>query len=424
MAIQDLRASLDLKQNLNIYVQCKQFDSLNLILNIFDNSVQANLANYNVRLVAMKADKVPLIQEQMGITINNNVVTIAASEQLTTTSGNTLVELQFIHKTTGQRKAMFNLVLMVNPSALEMGSTISTATYTLLQELENKLDQAGSFLENIDEAIEANDNLTATLATATTKNADLEANNSTAATLIANGTTLNNSLSANITEGTTLDSNLDAANTLATSNITAMESFGDVTQLAQNVNAVKTEVETARNGEVSLDARLDKNDALVTSHTTSLSDVAHKNGTLQSNLNADLLDGQHGSYYAPLASPNFTGIPQIVGKNIATCETTILTLLNGWTNSGGVQSRVSRNGNQVTLNMCVSGGSLSNNVNICVLPSQYRPTSSTYLVWAKTENSSYVASDCLLYIGVDGSLQSTGVLSGNTRLIITTSFTI
>lgn len=30
--IQNLTASLDLKQNLNIYANCKQFDNLNLIL--------------------------------------------------------------------------------------------------------------------------------------------------------------------------------------------------------------------------------------------------------------------------------------------------------------------------------------------------------------------------------------------------------
>jgi hypothetical protein len=29
--------------------------------------------------------------------------------------------------------------------------------------------------------------------------------------------------------------------------------------------------------------------------------------TAVANLNADLLDGQHGSYYAPIASPSFTG---------------------------------------------------------------------------------------------------------------------
>lgn len=97
----------------------------------------------------MKADKIPLIQEHVGITISNNVVTIAADEQLTTTSGRTLIELQFINTSTGQRKATFNLALMVNHSTLNIGGTISTATYTLMQELENKLDQATSYFDEI-----------------------------------------------------------------------------------------------------------------------------------------------------------------------------------------------------------------------------------------------------------------------------------
>lgn len=150
MAIQDLTASLDLKQNLNIYATCKQFDSLNLILSIYDNSVQADLTNYNVRLKAMKADQVPLIQEHVGITINSNIVNIEADEQLTTTAGKTLIELQFIDNTTGKKKATFNLVLVVVPSTVSIDASISTATYTLLEELENKLDQATDYFESVE----------------------------------------------------------------------------------------------------------------------------------------------------------------------------------------------------------------------------------------------------------------------------------
>ncbi|WP_238860360.1 NosD domain-containing protein [Clostridium sp. YIM B02569] len=149
MAIQDLTASLDLKQNLNIYITCKQFDNLNLILNIFDNSVQANLTGYNVRLKAMKSDQVPLIQEHTGITINSNLVNINADEQLTTTAGDTPIELQFIDSI-GNKKATFNLVLKVVPSVIAVSASISTATYTLLEELENKLDQATDYFENLE----------------------------------------------------------------------------------------------------------------------------------------------------------------------------------------------------------------------------------------------------------------------------------
>lgn len=174
-----LETDLDLKQNLNIYTTCKQLDTLHLKLNIFDDGLEATLTNYNVRLKALKSDKVPLIQET-GITINNNVVTITGDEQLTTASGNTLVELQFINKTTGEKKSTFNLVLKVISTILEVDRTISKATYTLLQELENKLDQASDFLGNIDEAIKSNNNLVATNATANATKTNLDGSISTA----------------------------------------------------------------------------------------------------------------------------------------------------------------------------------------------------------------------------------------------------
>lgn len=242
MDIQDLTASLDLKQNLNIFATCKQFDSLNLILRVYDNSVQADLTNYNVRLKAMKSDKVPLIQEHTGITISNNVVTIEAHEQLTTTDGNTPIELQFIDKTTGKKKATFNLVLIVVPSTLEVNSTISTATYTLLEELENKLDQAGDIFSNISEAMEVTGELQTALESANTVNANLNNKVDTANNLnnklesnISSGATLNNDLETNIAESNTARDNLHAENVQAKANIEYLEGLGDVTQLAQNV---------------------------------------------------------------------------------------------------------------------------------------------------------------------------------------------
>jgi len=153
MSIQDLTASLDLKQNLNIWAPCKQFDSLKLILSIYDNSVQADLTGYDVRLVAMKTDKIPLIQEHTDIDISSNIVTIEADEQLNTTAGDTLIELQFINISTGKKKATFNLILRVFPSTVNINGTISTATYTLLEELENKLDQASDMYKTINNTV-------------------------------------------------------------------------------------------------------------------------------------------------------------------------------------------------------------------------------------------------------------------------------
>lgn len=246
MAIQDLTASLDLKQNLNIYATCKQFDSLNLILSIYDNSVQADLTNYNIRLRAMKYDQVPLIQEHIGITIStnpSNMVNIEADEQLTTTSGKTPIELQFINKTTGKKKATFNLVLMVVPSTVNVDGTISIATYTLLQELENKLDQASDFFENIDEAINANTAL---------------------------GTSITNSETAK----TNLDSSISIANT-TTTNLGVLNTEANITKSALNTSKVNADASKAAidisktnadASKVALDLSIDEANTFVTEH--------------------------------------------------------------------------------------------------------------------------------------------------------------
>lgn len=251
MAIQDLTASLDLKQNLNVFAPCKQFDSLNLILSIYDNSLQADLSNYDVRLRAMKADKVPLIQEHIGITINSNIVNIEADEQLTTTAGKTPIEIQFINKSTGKKKATFNLVLVVVPSTVNINGTISTATYTLLEELENKLDQASDFFENIDSAITANNNLIASTDTANSTKQALDSSNTTALatkealdTSNTNATTTKNELDALNTTAINTKNDLDTTNVTGQSLLNSLETFeqehADVTDISNqlaNINA-------------------------------------------------------------------------------------------------------------------------------------------------------------------------------------------
>lgn len=252
-----LETNLDLKQNLNIYATCKQFDSLNLVLNIYSDSLQADLSNYNVRLRAMKADKVPLIQEHVGITIStnpSNMVTIEADEQLTTTSGKTPIELQFIDKTTGKKKATFNLVLIVVPSTLEVNASISKATYTLLEELENKLDQASDFFENIDDAIEINSELKGTtIPAANTSNSNLESSIDDANTAKlaldqskTNATNIKNELDELNTTAINTKNNLDATNTTGQSLLNSLETFeqehADVTDISNQLASINADL--------------------------------------------------------------------------------------------------------------------------------------------------------------------------------------
>lgn len=279
MAIFDLKANIDLKQNLNLYTTCKQLDSLNLILSVFDNSVQTNLTNYNVRLKAMKADKVPLVQEHTGISISSNVITIETDEQLTTTSGKTLIELQFIDEVTGKKKATFNLVLIVVSTTLEVDRGISKATYTLLEELENKLDQASDFFENIEDAIVANNNLKKTISNSETAESNLEtaitnANNKknevyeaiTNATnkieeveqSIINANNSKTELDASKTIADTTKIDLDNANVQAEKNIEELNKLGDATDLAAKVQTNTENISKNTKSIESLDAQMNE----------------------------------------------------------------------------------------------------------------------------------------------------------------------
>ena len=61
-----------------------------------------------------------------------------------------------------------------------------------------------------------------------------------------------------------------------------------------------------------------------------ISSYAQKNGEVQTNLNADLLDGQHGSYYAPVNNPTLTGTVVLPATtSIGTIDSTELSKLNG-----------------------------------------------------------------------------------------------
>lgn len=258
--IHALETNLDLKQNLNVYANCKQLDILHLIFNIFDGGVQADLTNYNVRLKAMKADNVPLIQDTQ-YTINKNVVTITPNEQLTITSGTTKIELQFINKKTGEKKATFNLNLKVIPNVLESERSISTATYTLMDELENKLDKAENFFENIGKAIETNTTLVATTNDANTTNANLNSAISTGNTLKTNLTAVNNIATTNITNLTTQNNNaVNNAGALTTKNVEANANITNLTvenkNAANNISTLTTKNSDAITNKSNLDASI------------------------------------------------------------------------------------------------------------------------------------------------------------------------
>jgi hypothetical protein len=121
-------------------------------------------------------------------------------------------------------------------------------------------------------------------------------------------------------------------------------------------------------------------------NTTSLSDVAHKTGTVQTNLNADLLDGQHGSYYAPLASPNFTGTPKINSNSIVTATLPTefaITGLNGFSVAGGSKATYFKTQEGIVVVNAFLTASTPQSISGTVifnLPTGYRPNTAVRVV--------------------------------------------
>ncbi|MBN1070501.1 viral A-type inclusion protein [Clostridium botulinum] len=262
--IQELQTGiLDINNKYDIDFSCKQLDDIILKIIVYDKSLPADLSKYNVRLKAFKADQVPLIQNT-NITIKDNFVTIKADKQLTTTNGIVKAELQFINKTTLEKKSTFYINIEVVASVLDVNGIVSTPTCTILEEIDHKLDQIENIGQVLDEAKDVRDTLTNTtipgatninsalvgnIKNADTKKKEVENTISNASnkisevkTSIKNADSSKKELDLSKTNADISKENLDTANTLAEKNIEELNSLGNVTDLAKNVQTNTTDI--------------------------------------------------------------------------------------------------------------------------------------------------------------------------------------
>lgn len=246
---------LDINLKYNVYLQCVQNDDIILNINVYDKSIQADLNNYTCRLKALKSDQIPLIQNT-NININKNVVTIEANKQLTTTTGIVKAELQFTDKSTLKKKSTFFIEIKVEKSSLNVDGAVSTPLCTLLEEIDNKLDQIENIGLVLDEAKQVRDTLESDIVVANTTNenivqsiSDADSKKREVETSITNASNKIEEVEESIINAnsskTELDNskeladttktNLDSANVQAEKNIEALKELGDVTDLAKNV---------------------------------------------------------------------------------------------------------------------------------------------------------------------------------------------
>ncbi|WP_242862720.1 viral A-type inclusion protein [Clostridium botulinum] len=359
--IQELQTGLlDINNKYNVDFSCKQLDDIILKIIVYDKSLPADLSNYNVRLKAFKADQVPLIQNT-NITIKDNVVTIKADKQLTTTNGIVKAELQFINKTTLEKKSTFYINIEVVASVLDVEGTVSTPTCTILEEIDHKLDEIENIGQVLDEAKDVRDTLTnKTIPAATNINSKLESNINSANTKITEVENIISSATSKIEEVETsinnadsskkeLDlsktnadiskENLDAANVQAEKNIEELNSLGNVTDLAKNVQTNTTDIGTLKENVQTNTSQLkeiEKNKV----DKTALNDcvILKRTGVLlngNANLNSSILyaigtyyypDNGHTIYNSPTTdrfkmTVEEIGIPQVLLQKIITGNT-------------------------------------------------------------------------------------------------------
>lgn len=246
---------LDINLKYNIYLHCVQNDDVILNINVYDKSLQADLSNYTCRLKAFKSDQIPLIQNT-NIDVTGNVVKIEASKQLTTTAGIVKAELQFTDKSTLKKKSTFFIEIKVEKSSLNVDGALSTPMCTLLEEIDNKLDQIENIGQVLDEAKQVrdtlesdivvgnttNENIVQSISDADSKKREVEISISNASDKISevedsitNADNSRNALdrSKEVANETKID--LDNANVQAEKNIEELNKLGDVTDLAAKV---------------------------------------------------------------------------------------------------------------------------------------------------------------------------------------------
>lgn len=269
---------LDINLKYNIYLHCVQNDDVILNINVYDKSLQADLSNYTCRLKAFKSDQIPLIQNT-NIDVNGNVVKIEASKQLTTTAGIVKVELQFTDKSTLKKKSTFFIEIKVEKSSLNVDGAVSTPLCTLLEEIDNKLDQIENIGLVLDEAKQVrdtlesdivvgnttNENIVQSISDADSKKREVEISISNASDKISqvedsitNADNSRNALdrSKEVADETKID--LDNANVQAEKNIEELNKLGDVTDLAAKVQTNTENISKNTKSIESLDAQMNE----------------------------------------------------------------------------------------------------------------------------------------------------------------------
>ena len=143
--------NLDTSKENYLVAKCKQNDDLVLEASIFENGLEKDLTNAAITIQALKADKTYIIQNT-NITKENNKIIANLDRDFSRVPGTTKIEIVLVES--GKQNTAFSFCLEVVGSVIR-GVVESSNTVTILEELEEKIVEAGQVRDETEQLIQS-----------------------------------------------------------------------------------------------------------------------------------------------------------------------------------------------------------------------------------------------------------------------------
>lgn len=142
--------NLDTSKEFFLNSKCKQNDDLILEANIFENGLTKDLTNCSISIQALKADKTYVIQNT-DITKSNNKFIAHLVKDFTRIAGKT--EIEVVLTESSKQNTTFSFCIEVVGSVIR-GAVQSSNTVTILENLQDKIEEAGQVKAETEQLIE------------------------------------------------------------------------------------------------------------------------------------------------------------------------------------------------------------------------------------------------------------------------------
>lgn len=142
--------NLDTSKEIFLNSKCKQNDDLTLECNIFENGLVKDLTNCSIVIQALKADRTYIIQNT-DIIKESNKFTANLVRDFTRVAGET--EIEIVLTESSKQNTTFSFSLEVVGSVIR-GAVESGNTVTILENLQDKIEEAGVVKQETEQLIE------------------------------------------------------------------------------------------------------------------------------------------------------------------------------------------------------------------------------------------------------------------------------